>query len=111
MWFLQQTEDGIRAIAENYTRAITDEQRQKLDLPLDEMIEDIKQAALNRAAITGGRIGTDPNLPMYITDANKLRDYYISVGAVYDDSDRATRLPPPVPGGGGTDSSAGSTGS
>lgn len=110
MWFLQQTEDGIRAIAENYTRAITDEQRQKLDLPLDEMIEDIKQAALNRAAITGGRIGTDPNLPMYITDANKLRDYYISVGAVYDDSDRATRLPPPVPGGGGADSSAGSTG-
>ena len=100
MWFLQQTEDGIRAIADYYRIAVLEEHRQKLNLPLDEMIEDIKQAAINRATLTGGRIGTDPELPMYITDANKLRDHYIEVGAVYDATEQATKLPPPVPGEG-----------
>ena len=98
MWFLQQTEDDIRAVAEYYTRAVREEHRQKLNLSLEEMVEEIKQAAKNRTTITGGRIGNDPNLPMYITDANTLRDYYIEVGAVYDATDRATKLPPPVPG-------------
>lgn len=106
IWFLQQTEDGIRAIADSYPYAILEEHRQKLDLPLDKMIEDIKQAAKNRAVITDGRIGIDPDLPMYITDAYKLRDYYIAVGAVYDDTDKATRLPPPVPGEGDPSASA-----
>lgn len=100
MWFLQQTEDGIRAIAENYPYAVLEEHRQKLNLPLDKLIEDIKQAAKNRDSLTDGRIGIDPNLPMYITDANHLRDHYIAVGAVYDATDRATKLPPPVPGEG-----------
>lgn len=100
MWFLQQTEDGIRAIADYYRIAVLEEHRQKLNLPLDEMIEDIKLAAINRATLTGGRIGTDPELPMYITDANKLRDHYIEVGAVYDATEQATKLPPPVPGEG-----------
>lgn len=110
MWFLQHTEDGIRAIADYYPYAVLEEHRQKLNLPLDEMIKDIKQAARNRDNITGGRIGIDPNLPMYITDANELRDHYIAVGAVYDDSDRATRLPPPVSGGGEPASSGDSAG-
>ena len=35
---------------------------------------------------------------MLITDAHHLRDYYTSVGAVYDDTENATVLPPPVPG-------------
>ena len=100
MWFLQQTEDGIRAIADYYPYAVLEEHRQKLNLSLDKMIEDIKQAAKNRDSLTDGRIGIDPNLPMYITDANHLRDHYIAVGAVYDATDRATKLPPPVPGEG-----------
>ena len=98
MWFLQQTETGIRAVAEYYRQAILEEHRSKLNLPLDEMIADIKQAATNRTTITGGRIGPYPDLPMFITDAHNLRDYYVSVGAVYDDSDDATLLPPPAPG-------------
>ena len=101
MWFLQQTETGVRAVAEYYRQAILEEHRSKLNLPLDEMIADIKQAAINRDAITGGRIGLDPDLPMFITDVYDLRDYYISVGAVYDDSENATLLPPPAPSGDG----------
>ena len=100
MWFLQQTETGIRAVAEYYRGAILEEHRIKLDLPLDEMVADIKQAAVNRDALTGGRIAVDPDLPMFITDAHDLRDFYVSVGAVYDDSEKATVPPPPVPGEG-----------
>lgn len=98
MWFLQQTEQGIRAIAQDIWRTTREEIRNKLNLPLDEMIADVKQAAINRETITGGRLGLDPDLPMLITDAHNLRDYYISVGAVYDDTENATVLPPPVPG-------------
>ncbi len=96
-WFAQQTDDGIRAVAQNIWLARNDEMRSKLDLPLDEMIEDIKEASVERLAITGGRMGTDPALPMLVTDANELREFYTTVGAVYE-GDNATVLPPPVPG-------------
>ena len=99
-WFLQQTDQGIRAISRIIRRAFTDEMRSKLNLPLDEMIADIKQAAINRETITGGQIGLGPDMPILITDAHNLRDYYISVGAVYDDTENTTFLPPPAPGEG-----------
>ena len=106
MWFLQQTDQGIRALAQGIWRVLVTEELRNaleeiyntLDRPLDEMVADVKQAAINRTTITGGRIGPYPDLPMFITDAHNLRDYYISVGAVYDDSDDATVLPPPAPG-------------
>ena len=96
-WFVQQTDDGIRAVAQDIWLARNDEMRSKLDLPLDEMIEDIKEASVERLAITGGRMGTDIALPMLVTDANRLREFYTTVGAVYE-GDNATVLPPPVPG-------------
>lgn len=99
MWFLQQNDQEIRAVAQNIWRATGREDiRNTLDRPLDEMVAEVKQAAINREAITDGRIGLDPDLPMLITDAHDLLDYYISVGAVYDDSANATVLPPPAPG-------------
>ena len=97
MWFLQQTGQGIRAISRSIRRAYTDEMRSKLNLPLDEMIAEIKQAAINRETITGGQIGLGPDMPILITDAHNLRDYYTSVGAVYDDTENTTFLPPPHP--------------
>ena len=96
-WFVQQTEDGIRAVAQNIWLARNDEMRSKLSLPLDEMIADIKEASVERLAITGGHMGTDPALPMLVTDANRLREFYTTVGAVYE-GDNATVLPPPAPG-------------
>ena len=97
-WFLQQTGQGIRAISRSIRRAYTDEMRSKLNLPLDEMIAEIKQAAINRETITGGQIGLGPDMPILITDAHNLRDYYTSVGAIYDDTENTTVLPPPAPG-------------
>ena len=98
MWYITRVDDELRAIATAMDRwARTAEHRRQFNRPLDELIQEIKQAIETRTTQTGGRIGLDPALPMLITDANRLQDFYQAVGAVYEGDD-ATVLPPPVPG-------------
>ena len=98
-WFLQRNEEGeIRALEQDYSVARTDKLRNQLDLSLSELVERIKKAAENRAVVTEGRIGLDSALPLLVTDANRLQNFYVSAGAVYEGDD-APVLPPPVPGG------------
>ena len=97
-WFIQRDGDGLRAVSEQIRWARTDEHHRQLDRPLADLVREIKQAAEDRVTINGGRIGSDPSLPLYVDDANKLADFYQTVGAVYE-GDGATLLPPPVPGG------------
>lgn len=97
-WFVQRKNNETpRAVAWSIDRATTDELRRQLDLPLDELIHQIKEAAKERITLTGGRIGFDPSLPMLVTDANMLQNFYQQTGAVYE-GENATVLPPPVPG-------------
>ena len=98
MWFIQRMGDEIRAVASDIKDAFNDEQRARLDLPLAELVEGLKQATEERTTITGGRIGINRSLPMFITDANKLADYYQVTGTKYYSSGGTTVLPPPVPG-------------
>ena len=99
VWAVQRNgSNEIRAVAEDIRYARTDEQRARLNIPLDELTQKVKEASAKRMIITEGRIGIDKDLPMLVTDANYLQDFYISEGAVYDDSEGATVLPPPVPG-------------
>ena len=98
VWFLQRDGDDIRAVSGRIRWARTAEHHCQLDRPLADLIREIEQAAEDRAAIDGGRIGSDTSLPLYVSDANKLVDFYKAVGAVYV-GDGATLLPPPVPGG------------
>ena len=99
VWFLQRDgEDEIRAV-DQATWLVIDELQSHFDLPLSELEARIKKAAENRSAVTEGRIGVDTSLPMLVTDANQLQDFFVSVGAVYEGED-ATVLPPPVLGGG-----------
>ena len=98
MWFIQRVGDEIRAVASDIRHAFNDEQRARLDLPLAELVEGLKQAAEERTTITGGRIGIRRSLPMFITDANKLADYYQITGTKYYSTGGTTVLPPPVPG-------------
>ena len=87
--------DEIRAVAQAILWARDAVQRDKLNVPLSQLVQEVKKAAQNRTAITGGRIGVDTGLPMLVTDANQLRAYYTSVGAVYE-GDEATVLPTAV---------------
>ncbi len=99
VWFVQQTGNNPpRVVERNIRLARTSEQRARMNLTLAELERQVKAAATNRVAVTGGRIGMASDLPMLVTDANKLRDFYGAVGAVYDGSENSTVLPPPVPG-------------
>ena len=98
MWYVTKENNELRAISAAMDRwARTPEHRRQMNRPLDELIQEIKEAIETRATQTGGRIGLDPTLPMLITDANNLQDFYQTVGAVYEGDD-ATVLPPPAPG-------------
>ncbi len=89
-----------------------------LDRPLADLIVAIKAADVERKKLTGGRIGvresvgaqansgsdgdrqragSTTTLPMLVTDANKLQEYYVAAGAVYEGEGKTTVLPPPPP--------------
>ncbi len=98
-WYVQKGDNGeYRAVSANIVYAQTEEDRQHLDMLLTDLVQEVKAAALKRNELTGGRVTDDPSTPLLVTDANYLSDFYKSAGAVYDDSEYATVLPPPVPG-------------
>ena len=87
--------DEVRVVAQAILWAANDEQRNKLNIPLSQLVREVRKAAERRTAATGGRIGVDATLPMLVTDANRLRNFYEAVGAVYE-GDEATVVPPVV---------------
>ena len=46
-------------------------------------------------------------LPVLIADANRLRDFYVEVGAVYEGEEATTVLPPPIPAAPGVPTNVG----
>ena len=106
VWFVQRSQESdIRAVARGRHTIHPDGDRSGADLPLTELTQKVQEAAANRIAVTGGRIGTDPSLPLVVSDANDLRSHYTDIGAVYittetngEDVEHPTRLPPPAPG-------------
>ena len=66
-----------------------------LEMPLASFSKALKSTNEERVSRFGGRIGMDETLPMLVTDANNLSDYYEAVGA-YDDG-HVPAPPPPVP--------------
>ncbi len=93
-----------RAVARGIRFIRTAGNRSLADIPLAELERQIAEAAVNRTAVTGGRIGTDASLPLLISDANDLRTHYKAIGAVYvttespeDDYENVTFPPPEQP--------------
>lgn len=70
-----------------------------LEFDLDELEARVVALAQARSLRYAGRIGEEQRLPMLVTDANKLRDFYEATGSVYDDPAQAPVLPPALPGG------------
>ncbi len=118
-WFVQRRGGEIRVVSPDIGWADTAEERAALDMPLDDLVAKIKAAAVERQKLTGGRVGiasvdgassgdgeyfpaaqgvrAGAVLPMLVTDANKLQDYYVAAGAVYEGEGKTTVLPPPPP--------------
>ncbi len=119
-WFVQRRGDTTRAVSPDLHWADTAEERAALDMPLDDLVVKIKAAAVERKTLTGGRVGitavdgavaadgegerfppaqgvrAGATLPMLVTDGNKLQDYYVAAGAVYEGEGK-TVLPPSPP--------------
>ena len=96
MWFVYVAADGEVRVTSGASRwARTDEQRSRLDMSLTELVAGVKQAAGLREGMSGP-FGDEAPIPMVVTDANRLQDFYKAVGAVYE-GERATVLPPPAP--------------
>ena len=110
VWWVQRSEgddgDEVRAVAQGIQFIRTAGNRSLADIPLAELERRIAEEAVNRTAVTGGRIGIDASLPLLISDANDIRTHYKAIGAVYvttespeDDYENVTFPPPPAPGG------------
>ena len=96
LWNITREEDGLRAKSTAFHLADTLQQSQAMNRPLNEVIQEIKTAVEARIAVNEGRIGPDAGLPMIVTDANRLQDYYIAVGRVYEGEGANIVLPPPA---------------
>ena len=70
--------------------------RSKLEMELPAFTQAVTTAHQARVAANGGRTRPDPNYPMLVTDANRLREYFSDpkVGA-YDHPDGPPSQPPP----------------
>ncbi len=65
-----------------------------LEMELPAFTQAVTAAHQARVTEYEGRIGADESLPMLVTDANQLRQYFIEVGA-YDHPDGPPAQPPP----------------
>ena len=98
-WDMRKNADGtVTAIhPESHLWEGADRQRHiaLLEMSLPDLDTALDTAQAARVAKFGGRIGAAEDLPMLITDAGNLRDYFEAVGA-YDHPDGPPVLPPPV---------------
>ena len=98
-WFVQKVGDEVRAVnlEEAVFRGRDEETYGLVNRELSEFVAEIREVAATRSGLYGGRIGRDSTLPKLVTDANKLQEFYVAAGAVYEGEGKTTVLPPPPP--------------
>ena len=96
-WDVQRQDDGtviaVHPDRDLWQRLRPDEYQthlSRLEMELPAFTQAVTTAHQARVAEYGGRIGADENLPMLVSNANQLRQYYTEVGAY------ATGVPTPV---------------
>ena len=92
-WDVQRREDGtviaVHPDRDLWRRLRPDDYQSHLsalEMELPAFIQAVTTANQERVTEYEGRIGADESLPMLVTNANQLREYYVEVGA-YDDPD------------------------
>ena len=66
-----------------------------VEMELAALTQAVTTAHQQRVVANGGRIGADDSLPMLVTDANQLRQYYTEVGAYAPGVPAPAQPPPP----------------
>ncbi len=100
-WDVQRREDGtviaVHPDRDLWRRLRPDDYQSHLsalEMELSAFTQAVTTANQERVTEYGGRIGADSSLPMLVTNANQLREYYVEVGT-YDDPDNPPAQPPP----------------
>ena len=114
-WDVQRREDGtviaVHPDRDLWRRMKPNEYQShlsNLEMELSAFTQAVTTANQARVTEYGGRIGEDTSLPMLVTDANQLRQYYTEVGAYAPGS--PTPVPPPPPCGLAVDDQANNPG-
>ena len=100
-WGVEQKEDGTVIAVHphgNYWRRDPSDYRRyrsQLEMELPAFKQAVTKAHQERIAEYDGRIGPDENLPMLVTDANQLRQFYMDTGAYNHPDGPPTQPPPP----------------
>ncbi len=95
-WYVQERDGEVRAIVEGiegFDKSDT-ETYSMVDRLLSEFVAEIKQTASVRAGLSEARVGANMNSPQLVMDGNKLQEYYVAAGAVYEGEGKTTVLPP-----------------
>lgn len=99
-WDVERRQDGDHFAVHpirNLERAYSDDYdtyRSQLEMELPAFKQAVMEAHQERLAEYEGRIGADEDLPLLVTDANQLRQFYVAVGA-YDHEGGPLMQPPP----------------
>ncbi len=94
-WNIERRNDGtVIAVHPHRDYFSLEDYRSALEMELPAVTQAVTTAHQARVTEYGGRIGEDTSLPMLVTDANRLRDYYNAVGA-YSHPDGPPAQPPP----------------
>lgn len=98
-WDVERREDGTVVALHPYREWFTTPHEQSYaEMELPALTQAVTAAHQARATANGGRIGADESLPMLVTDANRLRQYFSDpkVGG-YAPGVPTPAQPPPVP--------------
>ena len=101
-WDVQRQEDGTVVVVhpdrDLWRRFRPDDyqtHRAALEMDLSALTQAVTTANQARVTEYSGRIGAETNLPMLVTDANQLRQYYTEVGAYAPGAPPPAQPPPP----------------
>ncbi len=77
MWEMERRDDGTVVALHPYRRWFDLETyRSMVEMELPDLTQAVTAAHQERVVANGGRIGADASLPMLVTDANQLRQYF-----------------------------------
>ncbi len=95
-WDVERREDGTVVALHPFRRWLKLEQQSYAEVELPALTQEVTAAHEARLFANGGRIGGRSGLPMLVTDANQLRQFFSDpkVGA-YDHADGPPAQPPP----------------
>ena len=99
-WDVVRREDGRVVAMHPYRRWFNrEEYRSELEMELRTLTQAVTTAHQERVAAHGGHTTADPNFPMFVTDANRLRQFFSDPKVGGYDPGAPTPAPPPPPCG------------